>query len=56
MAQLDKTREEQAASLAQKKALIESQGNAILTAETTLTAANVEIEEGRKHIAGKCRV
>jgi len=37
----------------EKEALIERQGNAILTAETTLTAPNAEIEEGRKCIAGK---
>jgi chromosome segregation ATPase len=53
VAQLEETREAQAASLAQKKAQIESQGNAILAAETTLTAANAGIEEGRKCIAGK---
>ena len=53
VAQLEETREAQAASLAQKEAQIESQGNAILAAETTLTAANAGIEEGRKCIAGK---
>ena len=55
VAQLEKTREAQAASLAQKEALIESQGNAILIAETTLTATNAEIEEGRRRIVGKCQ-
>ena len=55
VAQLEETREAQAASLAQKEAQIESQGNAILAAETTLTAANAGIEEGRKCIAGKYR-
>ena len=55
VAQLEKTREAQAASLAQKEALIESLGNAILIAETTLTAANAEIEEGRRRIICKCR-
>ena len=55
MAQLEKTREAQAASLAQKEALIESLGNAILIAETTLTAVNAEIEEGRRCIVCKCR-
>ena len=37
----------------EKEALIERQESAILTAEITLTAANAEIEEGRKSIAGK---
>ena len=53
-AQLEETLEAQAVSLTQKEALIEGQGNAHLTAETTLTAARAEIEEGRKCIAGKC--
>jgi hypothetical protein len=52
-AKLEKTREAQAVSLTEKSALIERQGNAILTAETTLTAANAEIEEGRKCLASK---
>ena len=51
--QLQKTLEAQAVSLTEKEALIERQGNAILTAEITLTAANVELEEERKCIAGK---
>ena len=52
-ARLEETRKAQAVSLTEKEALIEKQGNAILTAEITLTAANAEIEEGRKSIAGK---
>ena len=51
--QLQKTLEAQAVSLTEKDALIEMQGNAILTNEITLTAANAELEEGRKCIAGK---
>ena len=44
--QLQKTLEAQAVSLTEKEALIERQGNAILTAEITLTVANAELEEG----------
>jgi len=51
--QLQKTLEAHDVSLTEKEALIERQGNALLTAETTLTAAKAEIEEGRKCIAGK---
>ena len=53
VAQLEEAREAQATSLTEKEALIEGQRNALLTAEMTLTAANAEIEEGRKCIAGK---
>ena len=52
-ARLEEARDAQAVSLTEKEALIERQGNAIFTAETTLTAANAEIEEGRKCLAGK---
>ena len=52
-AQLEEAREAHAISLAQE-VLIEGQGNALLTAEATLTAARAEIEDGRKCIAGKC--
>ena len=51
--QLQKTLEAQAVSLTDKEALIERQGNTILTAEITLTTTNEEIEEGRKSITGK---
>ena len=54
-ARLEETRDAQAVSLMEKETLIERQGNALLTAETTLTAAKAEIEEGRKCIAGKYR-
>ena len=54
-ARLEETRDAQAISLTEKETLIERQGNALLTAETTLTAAKAEIEEGRKCIAGKYR-
>ena len=53
VAQLEEVHEPQAVSLTEKETLIEGQRNALLTAETTLTAANAEIEEGRKSIAGK---
>ena len=51
-ARLDEAQDAQAVSLTEKEALIERQESAILTAEITLTAANTEIEEGRKSIAG----
>ena len=51
-ARLEETRDAQAISLTEKEALIKRQGNALLTAETTLTTAKAEIEEGRKCIAG----
>ena len=54
-ARLEETRDAQAASLTEKEALIERQGNALLTVETTLTAAKAEIEEGRKCIVVKYR-
>jgi hypothetical protein len=54
-AQLEEARKAHAVSLAQKEVLIEGQGNALLTAEATLTAARAEIEEGRKCIVSKCR-
>ena len=50
---LEEARDAQAVSLTEMEALIERQENAILTAEITLTAANAELEEGRKCIAGK---
>jgi len=37
----------------QKEALIEEQGNALLSAEAVLKAARAEIDEGRKRIEGK---
>ena len=40
-ARLEETRDAQAVSLTEKEALIERQGNALLTAETALTAAKV---------------
>ena len=52
-AKLEETHKVQAISLTEKEALIERQESAILTAEITLTAANAELEEGRKCIAGK---
>ena len=52
-ARLEEARDAQAVSLTEKEALIERQENAILTTEITLTAANVEIKEGRKSIVGK---
>ena len=55
VAQLEEVHEPQAVSLTEKETLIEGQRNALLTAETTLTAAKAGIEEGRKCIAGKCR-
>ena len=52
-ARLEEARDAQAVSLTEKEALIEMQGNALLTAETALTAPKADIEEGRKCIAGK---
>ena len=52
--QLEETLEAQALSLTQKEALIEGQGNALLSAEASLKAARAELDEGRKHITGKC--
>ena len=54
-AKLEETHKVQAISLTEKEALIERQGNAILTTETTLTAVNAEIEEERKCIVVKYR-
>ena len=53
-AQLEETLEAQAISLTQKEALIEGQGNALLSAEAALKAARAEIDKGTKRIAGKC--
>ena len=52
---LEEVHEPQAVSLMEKETLIEGQRNALLTAETTLTAVKAGIEEGRKCIACKCR-
>jgi len=52
--QLEETLEAQAVFLTQKEAVIDGQGNAVLSAEAALKAAWAEIDQGRKRIAGKC--
>jgi len=53
-AQWEETLEAQAISLTRKDALIEGQGNALLSTEAALKAARAEIDQGRKCIMGKC--
>ena len=48
------TLEAQAISLTRKDALIEGQGNALLSTEAALKAPQPEIDQGRKRIMGKC--